>query len=454
MLALAAVVYVAFNALTGLPFQSRYHLEVTVPDADRLIVASDVKAAGVRVGQIQHVTAIPSSPPSVRLQLSLDASVGPIPVDSRVAVRSASPLGATYLELTPGRSHTLIPDGGSLAVQAAKSTDLVDLFDVFDNGTRLRFQQGAADLSAGLAGRGPALNGTLAGLDALLPPLTRVSDALATPSTQLERFVSASAELARALDPARGALGGLFAGGARTMAAIAAARGALASAIGRAPTTEQAATRALRAARPALQRVTRLSVALVPAAQALPSALGRLDAALRTGTPALDNASTALAPVRSSLRAVASVSRRPATDGAVRKLGELSSATSRILNVLLPAQTQCNLIPLFFQEFSSVFGVLGVGDGGSLVNLAIDRVGATGDQVQSATPAPNLHSNYVPHENRDECEAGNEPYDGARQLLGNPPGKQRAQTRESTPPPLVLDRARSAGLLDEGGTGR
>jgi hypothetical protein len=66
--------------------------------------------------------------------------------------------------------------------------------------------------------------------------------------------------------------------------------------------------------------------------------------------------------------------------------------------------------------------------------------------LQSARPASNLSLNPLPHENAQECEAGNETWSG-RQQLNNPPGPQSASTRQTVPPPGVRTLAARAGLL-------
>jgi hypothetical protein len=105
---------------------------------------------------------------------------------------------------------------------------------------------------------------------------------------------------------------------------------------------------------------------------------------------------------------------------------------------------------LFFQTLASYFGVLGSGSGPAWLSLAVDRPGAQGDAIQSSTAAPDLHTNYIPNENYDECEAGNEPFVEGTQVLRNPEGLQAAHTRETTPPPGALALGRRAGLVAEG----
>ena len=455
LLLAGAIVYVAYNALNGLPFESRYHVTVELPDASRLIPADDVRIGGVLVGQISSVEATPATTsrgPFARIGVALDGSVGHLPVDSTAQVRSASPLGATYLELTLGRSRATLPEGGTLPLaDARRNGDLVDLFQIFDRSAARHFQGAVSDLSDGLAGRGSAVNTTIGSFSSLLPWLTNVAGALSAPRTRLGRFLGVYAKALDGLAPVSAQIAGIATRGAITLGALATQRPALGGAIELAPSAERSTTAALTALRPALARLENLTSALAPAVRRLPAALTTINQTLTTGTPGLGRIGELTDPLGTSLATVTAVARRPSTDGAVRKLSELLDATNANLDAFLPAQMQCNIFPLFFQTFASFLGLVGVGQGPSMLFDAIAQRGAQTDGIQSAAPSPDLHANYLPHENYQECEAGNEPYSSKTHDFSNPPGLQPAHTRETTPPPHVLELARSAGLLSPGG---
>src|SRR5439155_445126 len=81
----AAIVYVSYTANSGLPFAGAYRLTVEVPNADRLIKNDEVRIGGVRVGQVQGVTAQTAPAgrrPFARIEVSLSPSAGPLPVDT------------------------------------------------------------------------------------------------------------------------------------------------------------------------------------------------------------------------------------------------------------------------------------------------------------------------------------------------------------------------------------
>src|SRR5213594_2960543 len=97
---LAVAVFISYSANNGLPWESAYDISADVPNAQRLAVHADVRIAGVRVGQVRALRAMPpvgGDKPFTRLDLALDREAGRVPVDTRIQVRSASVLGATYV---------------------------------------------------------------------------------------------------------------------------------------------------------------------------------------------------------------------------------------------------------------------------------------------------------------------------------------------------------------------
>jgi phospholipid/cholesterol/gamma-HCH transport system substrate-binding protein len=451
VLVLAAVGYVSYTALNGLPFQPAYHVTVALPDADRLIADDDVRIGGLRVGQVARVVAQPAASggrPYARANLALDPSVGRLPVDSTVKVRAASVLGATYIELALGHSRQTIPDGGSLPLSRATPTvDLTDLFDVFNRSSSHSFQQATSSLAGGLAGRGAALNSTIGSVSALLPPLTDVAAVLAAPSTRLPEFLRAYTASTNALAPVSPQLAGLISGGAVTFGALDRERAPLAATIDAAPATESATTTAFQRVHPTLDGLARLAAQLRPAGPLLPRALSELNTTLAAGVGPLRQFPSLTGKLRVTLSTLQAISRMPSTTGALRELTRLMAAIEQTLLALAPAQVHCNVLAFAFLGLAGYYGMLGVGQGPAMSSLGIATTGNQSDGYQSKAPAPDAHVNVLPNENAQECEAGNEPYKPGTQALSNPPGLQPDHTRQTHPPPGVLDRARAVGLL-------
>jgi virulence factor Mce-like protein len=450
ILVVAAIGYIAYTANTGLPLQSTYAVNVDVRNADRLIDTADVRVGGVRVGEVLGMAAVPGTArhaPYARIQLALSPSAGPLPVDSTAQVRPASVLGLTYLQLELGRSRVTIPNGGTLPLtQSRSSSDLTDLFGVFDRSSARRFEQTLGGLGYGVAGRGTAINATIHSISQLLPALANVADALAAPQTHLAGFLRAYEAAVTAFAPVSHQLAGLISDGATTFDALAGVRNQLGATIDAASAAESATTRGFRAAKPALDGLAQLVVDLRPAGRALPDTLTQTNAALAAAPRPLRQIPAFSRALGTALVRLDGLSRDSAASGSLRKLADLASAGSQALSLLVPAQVYCDVVSLFTQNFAGVFGTLGTGDGPALTGLYLEDTGAIGEGQQNARPSPNVGINPIPIENQSQCQAGNEPWTG-KQQLGNPPGPTSRTTRATVPPPGVQALAQRAGLL-------
>jgi virulence factor Mce-like protein len=450
ILIVAVVGFIAYRANSGLPLQSRYDVNVVVPDADRLINAADVRIGGVLVGEVLHVNAVPGSdgqPIRARVELAIDDSVGRLPVDTSVQVSPASVLGLTYVDLRLGSSRQTIPAGGTVALSRAKpSSDLTDLFQIFNRRSARGFQTALGGLAAGFAGRGTALNTTIGATAQLLPELTDVAGALAAPTTRLDAFISGYAAFTQALAPVSEQLANLIANGAATLDGLARVRPALGTAIDAAPDAESAATTAFTRVRPALTGLAQLATALRPAGGLLPGAAAQITSTLNAALPALRDVPPFARPLQTALETVSALARDPYTTGSLRKLRDLALPTDTTLSTFTPAQVHCDVFGQWGQWFGGTFGDIGDGVGPSLPNLTLTGAGALGEQLQNAKPSPNLNTNPLPNETAQECESGNEPFTG-KQQLNNPAGIQNAPERDTAPPPGVVALARTAGLL-------
>jgi len=447
---LAAFVYVSYNSNHGLPFASTYSINADVPNADRLIKTDEVRIDGLRVGQVSSVNAriAPDGQPYAVLGLSLEPSAGPLPIDTRIEVEAASILGQTYVALTPGTSATKVKAGGTLPISdAVSSVDLTDLLDIFHRSTVAAIQNTIGSLSGGVAGRGAELNGTIGALAQLLGPLQQLSRTLTAPQTNLVGFIRGFDTFGRALAPVSRQLAALVGNGSTTFGALASANSALATTLIDLPGAESSATTALTSLAAPLRSLASLSVRLRAAGALLPSSLQRINATLEAGVKPL----IALPPfdikLEQALTALQSFSRNPATRNSLRKLTSALDAVRPLLALLTPAQTYCDILGLDFRNFASAWGSLGLGDGPSIIDAGVVTYGAFAEELQSASPAFNLHINYLPTEDRQQCASGNEPYSLTSQDLSNPAHVPSSTVPQTTPPTGVSTQARKAGLL-------
>jgi phospholipid/cholesterol/gamma-HCH transport system substrate-binding protein len=154
---LIAFVLVAISAQNSVPLKSYRLLNVTLPYIGHLGVHDYVDIAGVRVGQVSKYTVV-NNRADIQLQLS---GVGPIPVDSKVVVRAAGLLGTRYVELDPGKSTQVLPNGGTLSESNPLSTyswGIPDALNLFDKHTRTALASLVDNFGVGFEGRGSQLN--------------------------------------------------------------------------------------------------------------------------------------------------------------------------------------------------------------------------------------------------------------------------------------------------------
>jgi virulence factor Mce-like protein len=439
-------VYLSSTAQNGLPYLSTYQVTAEVPDADHLITNADVRIGGDRVGQVKaiHAVALQNGQTYARVTLALSPSVK-VPVDSTVEVQPASILGAKYLALTPGSSHRLVPDGGTLPLSRARvAVELSDVIDMFDQRTNTAIQSSLMSLGDALAGQGADLNNIFYFTSRLLPPLDQVLGVLSAQRSDLAGLIRGAAGTASALAPVAQTLVSALDNGEQTLRALNAAAGPLGNALDQMPSTESESTRALTDLEPVLADAATLARGLKAGAQTLPGTTGTLADTFQTATTVLGR----VPPAAQAL--TKSVSKLDGDAASIHAaLAELFPALRSLdtaLETIEPAQVDCNVAGLFTRNVDSAFSQ---GDlAGSWFRIVL--IGLPPDQyTQEPAPASNLHTDYYPAENSSECQAGNEPY-APGQKIGNP-GPTSNQTQTTSPPPGVTQLAQHAGVLTRSG---
>jgi virulence factor Mce-like protein len=439
-------VVLSYSANRGLPFVPTYEINVDVPDAAELIQgSSEVRLDGARVGIVKEVVAEPargSRPAYARLHLALDKTTEGLPVDTRAQVRPRSILGAKYVALTAGRSKQEIPAGGSIPLKQVEGiVELDEAFNTFDKETRKGLQDGIRAFGNAVAGRGAEFNNAVGSAGKLVGPLQRVLGTLADPATGLDRFIRGAAAFTSALAPVSSEFGDFIDNGAATFNAIVAAGPALGQAVHELASTEQVGTRALGRLGPVLDDLVAVTTSLRPASYTLPAVARHLDESLVAGTPVL--ARVKGDRLKALLGALDKLSRDRGFTGALKDLVPNATNLGSVLNYLAPAQTQCNMIGLWAHNIASTFS-RGDADGGWINFQSVFDVP---QMLQNPVPSIDLHLNYYPHNNEQECESGNEPYLPG-QRIGNPPGLQPNRTASIKPSPSARAYARRAGLLE------
>ncbi|HEY1593509.1 MAG TPA: MlaD family protein [Solirubrobacteraceae bacterium] len=460
---LGIAVYLSYIAENGLPYVPTYRVNVQVANADEVPKNADVRIGGARVGQVLTITPEPASPtwrhPYAQLGLSLQKSLGPLPPDTHYQIRLSSVLGGKYVELLPGRSQSGgIPDGGTLKLNARASlnhelpfVDLDTALQAFGPRTRQALRGSIAGFGDAVAGRGIQLNDIAHSLARGLGPLQTLLALLADPSNRLADLIRGGAATTTALAAVAPTINALLANGATTFGAL--QESALGQAIDRLPQTESSATNDLNGSMPALAETAALARALRPSAAVLPTAASRLDAIVTGATPVFRRVPTLASDLEGAIGAVQALARDPASRQVFRGLGSNDLATfgasglnglGAILRAVAPEQFACNIAGLWLRNFAAG---LTEGDSTAPWLRTMPLVDPNMGQLASS-PSPDLHTNYYPIEDRQQCQAGNEVYTG-KQMIGNPP-KTSNVVDNTAPPPGVLERARQAGLVAGG----
>jgi phospholipid/cholesterol/gamma-HCH transport system substrate-binding protein len=463
VLIVVLAVFLAYNANNGLPFVPTYRISAQVPNANTLVRGNEVRIGGVRVGLVESIEPIQhdDGTTSAKLDLKLDKSAEPIPENSTVIVRSRSALGLKYLEIAKGDSPRGFPAGSTIPLSSAKPepVEIDQVLNTFDEPTRLAIQRNLTEFGTAVAGRGPAINRALGEFRLLLPPLERVTRALAQPSTGLARFFQALRDTAAEVAPVADIQAQLFVNLDTTFGAFArVARPFIQETISKSPATEETTIRTLPRIRPFLAHTTGLFHDLAPGARAIRTTAPALAAAQAAGTPVLRDSpklNDQLPPTANSLLAFNNDQTR--VRNGLTSLTDLTDELTPTAKFIGPAQSVCNYATLLLRNSASVFS-LGDGVGNWQQFIVFDTPkgpnnegspsSAPANGGSGSTPTNFLHANPYPNtaspgQQPIECEAGNETWTGGRAVIGNVPGNQGIETEDQTK--TQLEDGRKAG---------
>jgi virulence factor Mce-like protein len=342
-LVVVVAVLIAYNANKGLPFVPTFELKVDTPNAARLVVGNEVREGGFRIGQVTKIDPVPGGHGGAQLTLTLDTSATPLPTDSTVRIRPRSALGLKFVELTRGRSGRELADGATIATDAnAVGPELDDFFSTFDERTRTNIDRNLDYFGTALAGRGTALNRTLASLPALFGDLPPVMRTLAAPDTQLQRLLTATADTARIVAPLSSTFARGFSGMADTFGALSRDPQALRDTIARSPATLDEGIVSLPETRPFLGRLAGISDEVRGTARELRRSLPAFNRALAAGTPVLRRTPQFTDDLEGTLRAARDLARSPTTDMTLAGLNATMNTLNPTLRWVGPHITVCN----------------------------------------------------------------------------------------------------------------
>ncbi|MFL5832342.1 MAG: MlaD family protein [Solirubrobacteraceae bacterium] len=345
VLAVVVAVFLAYNANSGLPFVPTRELKVDIADASNLVIGNDVREGGFRVGLVSNLKPIQLGGGRVgaELELKLDQSHSKVPVDSTATIMSRSLLGLKFVELHVGQARKVFADGATLPLsQTTVPVQVDDVFKTFDARTRNAIQRDLYGFGNTLAGRGSALNDTIASLPELLQHLQPVAAYLSDPNTQLTRFFTTLNAFVGTVAPLSQTTVRLFGEMATTFSAITRDPNSYEATIAEAPSTLDTSTDSLKAQQPFLVDLTTLGGALSSPTGDLQPTLVNLNPAIEAGTHTLARTPALNSKLQDTMNALKDLARNPGTNMALNALRDTVGTLNPMIRYLGPYITVCN----------------------------------------------------------------------------------------------------------------
>ncbi|MEA2459547.1 MAG: phospholipid/cholesterol/gamma-HCH transport system substrate-binding protein [Thermoleophilaceae bacterium] len=341
-------VFLAYNANKGLPFVPTYDLSARVPNGSNLVPGNEARVGGFRVGVVDTIKPATQvingkTVPIAVLNMKLDKTVEPLPIDSKITIRSRSALGLKYVQITPGTQTKTFKAGGTVPLaNATLPVEFDDFLNTFDGPTRQNSRFALSGYGDAFAGRGADLNRAIQGFNPFFKFLTPVMRNLSDPRTGLKDFFKNIGAVSAQVRPVSKVQANLFAKMADTFAAIGKCPSCLQDTISKNPPTLDVAIRSFRVQRPFLADFADLSRRLLPAARVLPTALPPLNSALAVGTRVLPQTVGLNNRTGDVFQAIDDLVKDPNTGLALKDLRDTLGVAKPLINYVAPFQTVCN----------------------------------------------------------------------------------------------------------------
>jgi virulence factor Mce-like protein len=465
-LIVVVAVFLSYNANNGLPFVPTYNIKVTLPETSGLQPTNQVRIAGTRVGVVSSLT--PHQNPATgrvtaTADLKLEKKVEPLPVDTKAIVQSVSAVGLKYLELEKGKSSQTLKPGATIPVsQTREPVDINELFNMFDQKTRVAIQQNTINFGDGVAGRGLGLNNTISTLRPLVTKAIPALRNLAAPKTGLRELFFALDRVASQTAPVAQANANVFSDLDTFFSAFASVAPSLEQTIKGGPAALEQATYSLPYEGPFVEKSAEFMRLLRPTASALRTSAQPLGHAFAVGAVNLSAATALNTQLAAASQAFKEFAQNPVVTLGLEDLTQTATLGNPLVAGLAPEQVTCNYLTLAFRNVASLFSEnIGVGSLARVLPV-LSPGGVNSEGFPSSAPAngPSIdngpalfgkpgevgppindnHLHYNPYPNvagpgqSQECEAGNETYANGQTVIGHVPGNvgttHEATTRE------------------------
>ena len=446
VLVIIVAMFLSYNANAGLPFVPSYQLTLESPSAANLVRGNEVRIGGARVGAGDSIKAkrLQNNTNVALIGLKLERDVKPLPKDSTVIIRPKSALGLKYVEITRGRSDQGFEDGDTIPLTASRPTpvEFDEFTSMFNEDTRTAMQENLQGFGDAFAGRGESINTAIGAFKPLLRDVIPVAKNLSSPDTNLRGFFRALGRTAAIVAPAAEDQAELFVNLDITFRALREVSPQIQESIVEGVPALDAGIRDFPIQRPFLRNSELLFRDLRPGAAALRANAKTIADALEVGAKVLPRTPPLNRRLADLLVEVQRFSENPMVPRGLKATTQALNALNPTLAFLTPAQTQCNYVTLFFRNVASH---LSEGDrNGTWQRFIIvptpqgpnNEGGPSSGPADGPDVANHLHANPYPHTASPgqprECEAGNEPYQVGKTIIGNPAGTQSATTEKTS----------------------
>jgi virulence factor Mce-like protein len=358
VLVTVVAVFLAYNANNGLPFVPTTTVKARVANGANLVKGNEVRSGGTRVGVVTDMRPVRLEDGSsgAELTLELGKEHGELARDTTLRIRPRSALGLKYVELTQGTSEDELRDGDTVPVaQTSFSTELDEVYSMFDEPTRKAAQANLQGWGDAFAGRGRDVGRTLEELPPLLRSLEPVMSALAEPGTDLDGFFRELGDAARIIAPVSEQNAALFTSMADTFEALGRDEEALKAFIAKSPSTLDTGTQSFRVQQPFLDDLTAFSKDFSGATHELRGALPPVNRAVEIGTPVQERSVKLNDELRKTLGTVKDVAEAPGTNAALRGLTATVTTLNPQMRFYGPYVTVCNSWNYFFTYLAEHF---------------------------------------------------------------------------------------------------
>jgi virulence factor Mce-like protein len=472
-LLVVVAVYLSYNANSGLPFVPTYNINAAMPDAGGLIKGNDVRIGGTRVGIVANIVAHQeaSTGRSIAIvEMKLQKSVEPLPIDTTTTVLSRSSVGLKYLELEKGSSPIALKSGSTIPLTNYREpVEIDEFFNMFDKPTRQASQENLNNGGNGFAGRGPGLNETIHVLRPLTQNLIPVMHNLAAPKTGFGELWRALDRPAEQTAPVAETNARFYTDLDTFFRAWASVARSLELAIEGGPPSLEQATFSLHHQQRFYELSAEFMRLLRPTAVALRQAAPPFARAVNAGVTNLRAATMLNAQLESFLGKLRQFSQDPIVQVALEVLTRTTQLGNTVVAGLAPMQVNCNYVTLTFRNIASLLAQdVGVGTA-ARVNPVVAPSGPNSEAAPSAAPAqgpspeavfgPQYNDNFLhynPYPNvagpgqPNVCEANNEVYAAERAVIGRAPQVRNAREITKREDNLFGERYPASTLRDLG----